>query len=74
MEGTSVKERLQSTYWGALQKNWMVWPLVQSVNFKFVPLEGRVLVVNLVSLGECFCFSFLFRFGEFGARSDGELM
>lgn len=52
MEGTDPKEKLESTYWEALKKNWMVWPAVQAVNFKFVPLEHRVLVVNVVSLGE----------------------
>ena len=51
MEGSDPKEKLASTYTGALQKNWMLWPLVQGVNFKFVPLEHRVLVVNVVSLG-----------------------
>lgn len=54
MEGTDPKEKLNSTYWNALQKNWMVWPAVQAINFKLVPLEHRVLVVNIVSLGECF--------------------
>ncbi|KAA8576400.1 hypothetical protein EYC84_006530 [Monilinia fructicola] len=29
----------------------MIWPAVQAVNFKLVPLEHRVLVVNIVSLG-----------------------
>ena len=53
MEGTDPKEKLNSTYWNALQKNWMVWPAVQAINFKLVPLEHRVLVVNIVSLGEC---------------------
>lgn len=53
MEGSSPKEKLESTYTTALAKNWMVWPAVQAVNFKFVPLEHRVLVVNVVSLGEC---------------------
>lgn len=51
MEGTSPKDRLDSAYWTALQKNWMLWPFVQAVNFKLVPLEHRVLVVNVVSLG-----------------------
>lgn len=51
MEGTDPREKLESTYWEALKKNWMVWPAVQAVNFKFVPLEHRVLVVNVVSLG-----------------------
>lgn len=52
MEGTDPREKLRGTYLEALKKNWMVWPGVQAVNFKFVPLEHRVLVVNVVSLGE----------------------
>ncbi|EME48377.1 hypothetical protein DOTSEDRAFT_161874 [Dothistroma septosporum NZE10] len=51
MEGTDPKEKLKQSYGTALQKNWMVWPIVQATNFKFVPLEHRVLVVNVVSLG-----------------------
>lgn len=53
MEGTSPKDKLESTYTTALTKNWMVWPWVQAINFKLVPLEHRVLVVNVVSLGKC---------------------
>ena len=52
MEGSDPKEKLNNSYWNALQKNWMVWPAVQAINFKLVPLEHRVLVVNIVSLGE----------------------
>ena len=52
MEGSSPRDKLASTYGTALAKNWMLWPAVQAVNFKFVPLEHRVLVVNVVSLGE----------------------
>ena len=51
MEGTSPTEKLESTYTTALAKNWMLWPAVQAMNFKFVPLQHRVLVVNIVSLG-----------------------
>ncbi|KAF2839294.1 hypothetical protein M501DRAFT_1003870 [Patellaria atrata CBS 101060] len=51
MEGSDPKAKLQSSYLEALKKNWMVWPWVQGVNFKLVPLEHRVLVVNFVSLG-----------------------
>lgn len=51
LEGTDPKKKLETTYWNALSKNWMVWPFVQIVNFKFVPLDQRVLVVNVVSLG-----------------------
>ena len=31
----------------------MVWPAVQLVNFKLVPLNHRLLVVNIISLGMC---------------------
>ena len=51
LEGKSPKERLEQAYVPALTKNWMLWPAVQTINFKFVPLEHRVLVVNFVSLG-----------------------
>lgn len=53
MEGTDPSDKLKQSYTTALQKNWMVWPAVQFTNFKFVPLQHRVLVVNVVSLGKC---------------------
>ncbi|KAK4574365.1 Protein required for ethanol metabolism [Recurvomyces mirabilis] len=59
LEGTDPKKKLESTYFNALKKNWMVWPAVQLVNFKFVLLEHRVLVVNIVSLGWNCYLSFL---------------
>lgn len=52
LEGSDPKEKLDKSYKTALTKNYMVWPWVQMVNFKLVPLEHRVLVVNVVSLGE----------------------
>lgn len=52
MEGTDPRAKLKSTYADAVSKNWMVWPFVQFVNFKLVPLEHRLLFVNFVSLGE----------------------
>ncbi|KAI4813358.1 putative integral membrane protein, Mpv17/PMP22 family [Aureobasidium sp. EXF-8845] len=51
MEGSDPQKKIESTYWNALSKNWMLWPFVQAVNFKFVPLQHRVLLVNFVSLG-----------------------
>jgi protein Mpv17 len=51
MEGSNPSEKLEKSYITALTKNWMVWPFVQLVNFKFVPLEHRVLLVNVISLG-----------------------
>lgn len=54
MEGKNVaqvKDKLQSTWWTALQNNWKLWPAVQLINFKLTPLPYRLLVVNTVSIG-----------------------
>lgn len=55
LEGGSPQEKLERSYWPGLKANWMLWPAVQAVNFTLVPLQYRVLVVNIVSLGwNCF--------------------
>lgn len=55
MEGTDPREKLRKSYIDGIKANWMIWPAVQTVNFKLIPLEHRVLVVNIVSLGwNCF--------------------
>lgn len=51
LEGTSPQEKLEKSYKPALLTNYMIWPFVQLVNFKFVPLDHRVLFVNLISIG-----------------------
>jgi hypothetical protein len=51
-EGASPKERLQKAYIPGMVNNFLLWPWVQAVNFRFVPPEFRVLVVNFVALGE----------------------
>ncbi|KAI3394632.1 hypothetical protein diail_2496 [Diaporthe ilicicola] len=51
MEGNPVGEKLDKNYSTALTSNYMLWPAVQAVNFKFVPLEHRVLFVNVISIG-----------------------
>ncbi|PQE32527.1 sym-1 protein [Rutstroemia sp. NJR-2017a WRK4] len=51
LEGSSPKEKIEANYGTAIQKNYMIWPAVQAINFKLIPLEHRVLVVNIVSLG-----------------------
>lgn len=53
MEGKDPAQKWRTTFWPTYKANLMIWPAVQSVNFALVPLEYRVLVVNLVSLGEC---------------------
>lgn len=52
MEGTDPMEKLRTTFMPCYKANVSVWPFVQTVNFAFVPLEYRVLMVNMVSLGE----------------------
>ncbi|EPE06672.1 integral membrane mpv17 pmp22 [Ophiostoma piceae UAMH 11346] len=51
LEGGSPKEKIQKQYVNALTANYMLWPAAQMVNFSVVPLEHRVLFVNLVSIG-----------------------
>ncbi|KAJ5121019.1 uncharacterized protein N7515_008980 [Penicillium bovifimosum] len=63
MEGVSPVDRLKSAFVPAYKANLMVWPFVQSINFTFVPLELRVLVVNIISLGWN-CFLSLMNSGE----------
>lgn len=52
MEGTDPIEKWRSSFVPSYKANLAIWPLVQAVNFTFVPLEYRVLAVNLVSLGK----------------------
>jgi hypothetical protein len=52
MEGTDPMEKLRKAYWSTYKTNLGVWSTVQLGNFALVPLEYRVLVVNVVSLGE----------------------
>ncbi|KAJ5201400.1 Mpv17/PMP22 [Penicillium cinerascens] len=63
MEGTSPVEKWKASFAPAYKANLFVWPFVQGANFAFVPLELRVLVVNVVSLGWN-CFLSLMNSGE----------
>ncbi|RAH70169.1 Mpv17/PMP22 family protein [Aspergillus aculeatinus CBS 121060] len=51
LEGSDPIEKLRSSFVPSYKANLTIWPMVQGVNFAIVPLEYRVLVVNLVSLG-----------------------
>lgn len=59
LEGSSPADKLASSYVPALSANYLIWPAVQLLNFKFVPLHHRVLTVNLVSIGWNSYLSFL---------------
>lgn len=52
LEGSDPMEKLRSSFVPSYKANLTIWPMVQGVNFAIVPLEYRVLVVNLVSLGK----------------------
>ncbi|MBW0532836.1 hypothetical protein O181_072551 [Austropuccinia psidii MF-1] len=44
-EGLSIpeiQERLNRLYWYILTANWKIWPLIQIINFNFMPLKYRV--------------------------------
>ncbi|RKP40181.1 hypothetical protein BJ085DRAFT_7005, partial [Dimargaris cristalligena] len=45
-----IKEKFQQNYLPALTANYKVWPLVQFVNFFYVPLALQVPFVSFVSL------------------------
>lgn len=45
-----VQQKLKANWWNTLTANWTVWPAVQTVNFAFVPVQLRLLVVNTISI------------------------
>lgn len=59
LEGSSPSQRLRDAWPVGMKNNFLLWPWVQAVNFKYVPLEHRVLVVNTVALGWNCYLSFL---------------
>ena len=45
MEGlgfNEIKERLRLLLWPSMKANWMLWPAVQLINFKFVPVPHQL--------------------------------
>lgn len=51
MEGTSPREKLSQAYFPALKANYLLWPAVQLINFRFVPLQHRLMFVNVIAIG-----------------------
>lgn len=56
LEGKDPMEKLNSTFLTAYKTNLMLWPWVQAANFSLVPLQHRVLVVNVISLGKSYIY------------------
>lgn len=46
-----IKKKIHDNLWDTLTTNWLVWPLFQLVNFSLVPVQLRLLSVNVVSIG-----------------------
>lgn len=45
-----IKDGIRQGWWSTVTANWAVWPLVQMINFAFVPLQYRVIVVSIVGV------------------------
>lgn len=46
----AVKEELSDNYVDVLLMNYRVWPMVQAINFYFIPLQYQVLYVQSFAL------------------------
>lgn len=54
MDGKSsseIREHLSKNYKTTLFTNWSIWPMVQFLNFRFMPPDYRLLMVNTISIG-----------------------
>ena len=45
-----IKKMLQERYVETLITNYKIWPLTQTLNFTFVPIQHRIAVVQLVAI------------------------
>ncbi|GAA5907140.1 Mpv17/PMP22 family protein [Sporobolomyces salmoneus] len=42
LNGEETQEKIKNNYWPILFVNWQVWPILQLINFRYVPLRYRV--------------------------------
>lgn len=47
----SIETKLRQNWWPTLRNNWLIWPGFQLFNFYVIPLQYRLLVVNILSIG-----------------------
>jgi hypothetical protein len=40
-------QKIQDKLWPTLKVNWVVWPVLQAVNLSVVPLQYRILYINV---------------------------
>lgn len=48
---SEIRAKLRDNLWDTLTTNWLVWPLFQVFNFGLVPVQFRLLTVNVISIG-----------------------
>ncbi|GAA5890128.1 hypothetical protein JCM6882_009236 [Rhodosporidiobolus microsporus] len=42
LDDEETKQKIKDNYWAILSVNWQVWPILQLINFRYVPLPYRV--------------------------------
>ncbi|CUM68013.1 uncharacterized protein PRCAT00005728001 [Priceomyces carsonii] len=62
----TAKIKLTRSWWDTLKTNWVIWPGFQLVNFIVVPVNFRLLVVNLFSISWNCYLSYVFNHREEG--------
>jgi protein Mpv17 len=45
-----IKSKFRNQYFKTLLTNYYIWPVIQTINFTFVPLQHRAFVVNFVAI------------------------
>ena len=53
MERASIhdaKNKLDQLWWNTLITNWKIWPAFQLLNFSIIPLQHRLMAVNVLAL------------------------
>ena len=58
---------VQEKLWPTLKVNWVVWPVLQAVNMSVVPLQYRLLYINVCSI---FWSAFLSGQANTGAKKE----
>ncbi|GAA6036812.1 hypothetical protein JCM8097_003490 [Rhodosporidiobolus ruineniae] len=50
-----TKQKIRDNYWPILRVNWQVWPILQLLNFRYVPLPYRVPFASICGIAwTCF--------------------
>jgi protein Mpv17 len=45
-----VSKKLQDIYIPSLKANWMLWPMVQIINFRVVPIQFQIPFVSSIGI------------------------